>query len=323
MSASKLSDETAAMLTPEEREAIEEGEFTDAELKALQTIAGDDAGPAGSGDGDDSDDDSADDEGAGAPIEGEGADGKKAEGSPANAPPAAAQTQDRPAAEASHRYEAKLPDDFDARVAAIKEREAALKEKFKAGEMEVDEYEAERDKVAADREALTIARAKAEISAEMNTQSAEQQWAGTVRSFVVEAAAAQGGIDYRKDADKMTDLDGFVKLLAGNPANNDKSMRWFLDEAHRRVLALHDMPAPARAQAKPDPKAAADAKKAASEQRKPPVKEAPQTLATVPGGDGPGDVGDEFADIMSLDGMEFEAAVARMSPAQREKFASR
>jgi hypothetical protein len=41
----------------------------------------------------------------------------------------------------------------------------------------------------------------------------------------------------------------------------------------------------------------------------------------VPGADGPGDVGGEFADVLSLDGMEYETAIARMSPAQREKFA--
>ena len=35
----------------------------------------------------------------------------------------------------------------------------------------------------------------------------------------------------------------------------------------------------------------------------------------------PGDVGSEFADVLSLDGMEFEQAIARMTPAQRERFA--
>ena len=54
--------------------------------------------------------------------------------------------------------------------------------------------------------------------------------------------------------------------------------------------------------------------------RKPPVDAAPKTLAQVPGSDGPGDVGSEFADIEALDGMEYEDAIARMSPAQREKF---
>jgi hypothetical protein len=32
-------------------------------------------------------------------------------------------------------------------------------------------------------------------------------------------------------------------------------------------------------------------------------------------------VGSEFADVLSLDGMEFEQAIARMTPAQRERFA--
>ena len=44
------------------------------------------------------------------------------------------------------------------------------------------------------------------------------------------------------------------------------------------------------------------------------------TLAQVPGSDGPGDVAGEFADVLALDGMEYEAAIARMTPAQRERF---
>ena len=63
-----------------------------------------------------------------------------------------------------------------------------------------------------------------------------------------------------------------------------------------------------------DPVADAKAK------RKPPVDAAPTTLAQVPGSDGPGDVSDEFSDVLALDGLEFEEAIARMSPAQREKF---
>jgi hypothetical protein len=52
----------------------------------------------------------------------------------------------------------------------------------------------------------------------------------------------------------------------------------------------------------------------------PPADAAPRTLADVPGGDGPGDVGGEFADVLALDGEAYEHAIARMSPAQRDKF---
>jgi hypothetical protein len=100
-------------------------------------------------------------------------------------------------------------------------------------------------------------------------------------------------------------------------------MEWFLTEAHRRVRALHGLDALAAkaptAEEKPAEAKPAEPKPVPS--RKPPIDAAPKTLAHVPGGPGPGDVGSEFADVLSLDGMEFEQAIARMTPAQRERFA--
>jgi hypothetical protein len=60
--------------------------------------------------------------------------------------------------------------------------------------------------------------------------------------------------------------------------------------------------------------------KAGTQRRTPPVDAVPATLANVPGGDGPGDVEGEFADVLALDGMAYEAAIARMTPTQRERF---
>jgi hypothetical protein len=68
---------------------------------------------------------------------------------------------------------------------------------------------------------------------------------------------------------------------------------------------------PAVQQADPAPKPAA-------QNRNPPA--APKTIAHIPGGDGPGDVGGEFAHLDALDGNDLESAIAKMSPAQREKY---
>jgi len=197
----------------------------------------------------------------------------------------------------------------------VADREAELKRAFRAGELEFDEFETQRDELQREREGLTIARAKAEIASEMQAQTAETQWRTTVERFLDTSAAA---LDYRKDSEAMADLDGFVKVLAGRDANADKPMEWFLQEAHKRVMALHGgnaAPAPAPA---PSPAAA---KNQAAAARKPRLDEVPATLAQVPGGDGPGDIGGEFADVLSLDGLEYEAAIARMTPVQRERFA--
>ncbi|WP_259373112.1 hypothetical protein [Roseateles chitinivorans] len=40
----------------------------------------------------------------------------------------------------------------------------------------------------------------------------------------------------------------------------------------------------------------------------------------MPGGDHPGDTGDEFAELDSLDGDKLEAKLARMTPDQRSRY---
>lgn len=314
---STLDAEALATLTPEEREAIESTDMSPEEMAAMQRIADAQAGESGAAanDGDDGDDADADAEGA-PPVEDQGA-----AAAPAQAPaPAAldAAPAVTPAPEPrAPRYEAKLPEDYDAKVQNLSEREAELKRMFKSGEIEFDDFEAQRDELLREREQLTIVRTKAEISQEMTAQTAEQQWLNTVQTFVSATAqlpADKGGIDYRVDTDKAADLDTFVKTLAARNEHADKSMDWFLKEAHRRVLALHSLGSQASAPA-PAPSPAP-----APVSRKPSLEAVPTTLAQVPGGDGPGDVTGEFSDVLSLEGLEYEQAIARMTPSQRERF---
>lgn len=324
-----LDADMLATLTPEERAAIEDDQPSAEELAAMQRIAAD-----GSQDGDDDDADTSGTGNNAAPVEGKGATPVPAD-TPAATPPAADpapaadaaaedpdnQPDNQPAtATVTATYEAKLPSDYDDQVKALATEEADLKAKFKSGEIDFDEFDVQRGELLVKREALTLARAKAEISQEMTQQTAKSQWKATVDRFVLSAAKEDGGIDYRKDQAKQADLDQFVRVLAAREDNADKPMDWFLSEAHRRVKALHGIsavPAP-KGDTPADPAAAA---KAANDARKPPVAAAPATLAQVPGGDGPGDVAGEFADIDALEGEALEAAIGKLTPAQREKWA--
>ena len=305
---STLDADALATLTPEEREAIESNDMTPDELAAMQRIAGED------GDDDDDDDDDDDSSANAAPVEGKAAPSEAADAPAAQAD--AADTQAPAPAQARQstpRYEAPLPADYDTKVQELAEREAELKRKFRSGEMEFDDFETQRAELLTERESLTIARTKAEISQEMTAQSAQQAWQNTVNEFL-DTALKEGAVDYRKDSEKMDDLDQFVKTLAAKESNSDKPMSWFLQEAHRRVQALHGLTAPAPS---PSP---APAQAGNKTRRAPPIDAVPATLANVPGGDGPGDVDGEFSDVLSLDGMEYETAIARMSAAQRERF---
>jgi len=298
----ELDEYILSTLTAEEVAAIKE-EPSAEEIAAIAAIA------SGAEDGPDDDDDDDDDDAAGAPAV------TAADPAAAKETPPEPNTEPEPAtepvtAEFRPRYEAKLPDDFATQEASIKEQSDALTAKFKGGDIDFDQYQIEAAALAKSERALDEIRFKASLSQEMTAQTAEQQWAFTVQRFMSVTAKADGGIDYAKDAEKNADLDLFVKSLARDEKNSDKPAEWFLNEAHRRVQALHGIAA------KPTPQATPPAAS-----RKPPLAAAPKTLAQVPGGDGPGDVdGNEFADIDRLTGDAQEAAIAKMSPSQRERY---
>ena len=293
----ELDADLASTMTPEELEAINGEDSPEEKLIMRQAPKGEE--------GDDDDDDDGDDDAA--PVEG------KQEAKPDAAPAEAAQEEpdEEPAQPLTPRYEARLPSDYDDQIKGLKERDADLRQKFKDGEIDIDERDAGLAALSEQREQLLVARAKAEISQEMTTQTAQTAWQTEINK-AISRAAKEDGIDYRKDQAKANDWDQFVRILAARPEHSDKSMDWFLAEAHKRVMALHGV---AKSPAAPaDPIADAKAK------RKPPVGAVPMTLAQVPGSDGPGDVGSEFADIEALDGWELEQAIARMNPAQRAKY---
>lgn len=304
-------DRNAALanLTDEERAALAE-DVSPEETAALEAIAGDeDANDASDGDGDESDASAA------------------AKPAPAaEAKPAAAKPDSPPAAKAADAdednepefrptFKASLPEDFDAQVTALDDREKDLAAKFKAGEMDADKFIVETRDITSKRSDLNGMRTQASTFESMNAQTARQEWEWTVSKFMRTVKKAEG-IDYLGDADKGADFDQFVKVLATKPGNESKDYDWFLAEAHKRTKALHGI----ADKAAPTDKKSGDKPGDKPASRKPDVSKLPGSLANVPGGDGPGDVGDEFADIDKLSGLEYEMAMAKMSPAQRERF---
>lgn len=286
--------DTVDTLTPEERAAIGGDEYGDEDREIIKKIAGD------ASDEDDADDD-ADDDGDddAAPQEGKAAeppqDGQTTDAEPQTVDPVKAVAQ----------YQADLPGDFDQKLADLKTRDAELRQRYRDGDIDIDERDAGLAEIAAEREQLLIQKATAETLAKINEQNQRQAQADYERRFVERVKA--DGIDYTQ----QRNINLFNTLLAELlEEHGDKGRDWLWNEAHKAVLRARGI----QRQASADPVAEA------KQSRKPPVDAAPKTLAQVPGSDGPGDVGDEFADVLALDGADFEDAIARMSPAQREKF---
>ena len=294
----------ASTLSDEELAAIRGDDLSDEELDLMQSVAGD------GDDGDEPADEDSDD-GDGATDDDQGGDADPATVAAADAGSAAAQPP-ASARQSPASYEAAgLPADFQEQIAATHTAQSDLLQKFQDGELEVSEYAAELSKITEQRDALVAARIKAEISQEMAEQASAREWQQAVHRFI-DRVAKDEQVDYRTDAARARDLDAFVKLLANDPENAQQSSDWFLQEAHKLVNARRGpVPAPAGKE-DPQPRPAP---------RKPDLKAVPKTLAHVPGSDGPGDVGDEFGNVDALEGLDLELAIARMTPAQREKYA--
>lgn len=300
-------------LTDEERAAMAD-DLSDDEKAALKAIAGDDDDDK-SDDGDDGGDDDGDDVAAAGSGEPGGVPG---------AVPAPLANKTDPAPHASDattedeiaplpfkpQFKLDLPPDLDDQITALSAKESELAKQMKDGEIDVAEFLAQQNTVARERAALEAKRDQAATFEEMNRQTAEQEWHWTVAQFKARVKRAEG-IDYAGNAEQDADLDTFVKAIASKPENADKDFSFFLTEAHKRVKALHGIGAAPAAKEDPPPKPRKAANAAA----------VPVTLASVPGGDGPGDVGnDEFAALDKLDGLEYETALARMTKEQRDRY---
>jgi hypothetical protein len=322
-----IDEHTLATLTPEERAAIEDTEYSPAELAAMQKLAG---ASGAAGDAGDEEDDGDPDEvldANGKPVtvldqsdkagsrEVAGADTAAIDVIADGAVKAEVTARAEPApvgnVEKQAVYTAALPQDFEARVQAIGEAETTAWAQFEDGTLDRPALQAELRRIEAERAELNGAKLKADIAQEMGQQQVQTQWENAIDRLYAHAAKVDG-VDYRASPARNAELDQFVKALAHNPDNQDKPMDWFLTEAHKRVLVLNG-------QAAQSTKASSEVAKPASQNRNPPP--VPKSIAQIPGGEGPGDVGSEFAHLDALDGDDLEAAISRMSPAQREKYA--
>lgn len=301
----EMDDYDRSLLTPEELAAIEE-DVSPEEIESLKGIAGED----------DDDEEGGEAEAAAAkpvtePVEQSpdpAAAAAKAEQEPEQEEPVAKRETPEPF---RPQYQADLPADYDDKLASLRSQSKELAKQLHEGTIGVEDYADKLEDITSQRESLLTLRTRAEMSQDMGKQTAEQEWRYVVARFNAEVAATDG-IDYTKDVAKLRDMDMFLKALATDEANENRPSEWFLAEAHKRVKIMHSV---TTTQA---PTAAEKLKAPAG--RKPPTDKLPPTLAHVAGSDGPGDISDEFSGLDRLDGIELESAIAKMTPAQRNRY---
>lgn len=183
---------------------------------------------------------------------------------------------------------------------------ADLKKKFDEGDIAVDEYIDERDR-------LSRAIVKAELKAELAQENAAKSWEKSQKDFLGSEASS-----FLRESDVVYDAFAMqVNKLIADPKSASMSDEALLKAARDKVYAAFRISPESQPSPKKDESAIRDAKKEAANRDK-----APKTLHGLPAA-APADDTDAspFAYLDRLSGDKLEAAVAKLSPEDQERWA--
>lgn len=146
-------------------------------------------------------------------------------------------------------------------------------------------------------------------------------WFTSVHQFKVDAMRTSG-INYDADPEKAAAWDDWVKRLAAKPEHAGKEATWFLEQAHKKVMAEFDITAVAQKSGQKPGNSVASGKKVANTNgRAPNLSNIPPTLGGLPAAaEIDSSDGGEFAHLDKLSGMAYERALAALSPDQKARY---
>lgn len=291
MSIEGLSKEDLAMLTEEERAGLlddeDEGEGTDGDDQNDDDAGDDDTDADGKADdkGDDSQDAGADSntQGGGKDGEGEGELDDPIKPTPL--------------------FKAELPADIEAKRTALDTQEDDLVKKFDEGDITFAEYNKELRSLNRERADLDRAELKAELAKEAQQSQVEQTWQTTANTFVAEHPLIS------KNETTWSSFDAIVRrVTADTMQKGEQPGRRDLEKAYKQWT--EDLGISDAGTQKPQPK-----------QKKQNV--VPPNLGKVPAATANDTDDGKFAHLDRLaesDPLAFEAALAKMSDAQRDEY---
>lgn len=200
-----------------------------------------------------------------------------------------------------------LVEDFDERMKQFAVDKKELREKLNNGDIELDDYEAQKDALLSEENDMRTKQAIATSYFELREKEAKQTWDNEQKEF------------FDASANKIYEskllsaaLNAAVIDLAKDPKNANRTGAWVLAEADKQVRK--EMGIATQAETKqPTPK---------DRPRKPDLSVVPKTLANLPAAaDDENTGGREFAYLDKLDWQQREAAIAKMTADQADRYA--
>lgn len=291
MSIEGLSEEDLAMLTAEERAGLlddeDEGDGTDGDDQGNDNASDDDTDADGKADdkGDDSQDAGADSNTQGGGKDGEG------------------QGELDDPIKPTPLFKAELPADIEAKRTALDTQEDDLVKKFDEGDITFAEYNKELRSLNRERADLDRAELKAELAKEAQQSQVEQTWQTTANTFVAEHPLIS------KNETMWSSFDAIVRrVTAETMQKGEQPGRRDLEKAYKQWT--EDLGISDAGTQKPQPK-----------QKKQNI--VPPNLGKVPAATANDTDDGKFAHLDRLaesDPLAFEAALAKMSDAQRDEY---
>ncbi len=296
-------EEQAALADDDELDAADAAAAADADTAAAAVAADEEAADAAAAAKNGEDKDAADAAAA------EKAAAAATDDDPDAVAKAAAEADSPVSEEFNPRIEVEAVEDYDGKMTAFDEQKAGLLNQFNDGDIDMSEYQEQRDVIEKDIRKLERDNDRAINAAEQNSNSNLQRWQWEQDRFFGDEANKI----YKDNTMLASAFDTRVKELAADENNGNRSMQWFLEEADRNVRAVMlGKSAPVVV----DDKDKNNGKRPAAD-----LSKIPPNLGDVPAAD-LNEAGDdaEFAFLDKLDGMEFEAALAKMSQAQADRY---
>ena len=177
--------------------------------------------------------------------------------------------------------------DVSAKIAEVRQQHEGLVAKYRDGDMTIEELLAEQNKLSALEVGHRMRAAHADFAARQNNEAVRQRWEHEQTVFLEDHPE----YDQKKNPVLWGALNEAVKALALYPGNAHRSGSWFLKEAHAQVHAT-------------------TRNRVASEDE-----------LSSHGREGDTERGaGEFTRLDKLTGLEYEQALARLTPEQQERY---
>lgn len=208
------------------------------------------------------------------------------------------------------RFNAQVPTDYKTARSTLLAEKAEAMEKLMSGEIDAKEYAGIEAKVMDGLEDLSAQRIRAETLIEANAQTAAKSQGDAIQALIMRA---KDEVPYATDAKAQKQFDMALKLQLDDADNAGKPFAHAVNEAHKVVLALRGITEKPVGKTKEQLDAQANA---AAEARKP-NGNAPVTLRNIPAASVSNTGGSITDQLARLSGQEYEAAYAKLTPAQR------